>query len=128
MKIIQLKTRKKTEVLTIIYKICSFICISIHSVNSALRIITPLIFAKITILDLSGTRLWTYRKLVRGPIGNRFVDLSETGSWTYQKLVSGPIGNCFVDLSETSSWTYRKPVRGPIGNRFMDLTETGWWT
>ena len=128
MKIIQLKTRKKTEVLTIIYKICSFICISIHSVNSALRIITPLIFAKITILDLSGTRLWTYRKLVRGPIGNRFVDLSETGSWTYQKLVSGPIGNCFVDLSETSLWSYRKQVCGPIGTQFMALLETSLWT
>ena len=48
---------------------------------------------------------WTYRKLVRGPIGNRFVDLSETGSWTYWKPVCGPIGNPFVDLTETGSWT-----------------------
>ena len=48
--------------------------------------------------------------------------------WTYRKLVRGPIGNRFVDLSETGSWTYRKPVRGPNGNRFVDLTETGSWT
>ena len=113
MKIIQLKTRKKTEVLTIIYKICSFICISIHSVNSALRIITPLIFCK---------------NYYSAPIGNPFVDLSETGLWTYRKPVRGPIGNWFVDLSETGLWTYQKPVRGPIGNRFMDLSETGSWT
>ena len=71
---------------------------------------------------------WTYRKLVRGPIGNRFVDLSETGSWTYRKLVCGPIGNRFMDLPETGSWTYRKPVSGPIGNRLVDLSETSSWT
>ena len=34
---------------------------------------TPPIFAKITIVDLSETGLWTYWKLVRGPIGNWFV-------------------------------------------------------
>ena len=57
---------------------------------------TPLIFAKITIVDLSETGSWTYRKLVRGPIGNRFVDLSETGLWIYRKPVCGPFGNRFV--------------------------------
>ena len=62
---------------------------------------SPLIFAKISILCLG----WTYRKLVRGPIGNRFVDLSETGLWTYRKPVCGPNGNRFVDLTETGSWT-----------------------
>ena len=53
-----------------------------------------LIFAKISFLRLG----WTYWKLVRGPIGNRFVDLLETGSWTYWKPVRGrgPIGNRFV--------------------------------
>ena len=34
------------------------------------------------------------------------------GSWTYRKPVRGPIGNWFVDLSEIGSWTNRKPVRG----------------
>ena len=75
-----------------------------HSVNSDKRIIgppTPLIFAKISFLHLG----WTYRKLVHGPIGNRFVDLLETGLWTYRKPVRGPNGNRFVDLTETGSWT-----------------------
>ena len=74
-------------------------------VNSTLRIIgappTPLLFAKITTVDLSETSSWTFQKLVCGPIGNQFVDLSETGLWTYWKPVCGPIGNQFVDLSET---------------------------
>ena len=60
---------------------------------------TPLIFAKITTVDLSETGSWTYRKLVCGPIGIRFVDLLETGLWTYRKPVRGPM---------------RKPVRGPM--------------
>ena len=72
---------------------------------------SPLIFAKNSILRLG----WT-------------VDLSETGSWTYRKPVRGPIGNRFMDLSETGSWTYWEPVCGPNGNWFVDLTETGLWT
>ena len=59
--------------------------------------------------DLLETGLWTYRKLVCGPI----------------RPVCGPIGNWFVDLSETGLWTYRKLVRGPIGNRYVNLMETG---
>ena len=46
----------------------------------------------------------------------------------YRKLVRGPIGNRFVDLLETSSWTSQKPVQRPNRNRFVDLTETGLWT
>ena len=76
-------------------------------VNSTKRIIGApppphtLIFAKNSVLHLG----WTYRKLVRGPIGNQFVDLLETGLWTYWKLVCGPNGNRFVDLTETGLWT-----------------------
>ena len=61
---------------------------------------------KNTIVDLSETGSWTYRKLVRGPIGNWFVDLSETGSWTYAETGSWT-------YAETGSWTY---------------VETGSWT
>ena len=53
------------------------------------------------------------------------MDLSEIGLWTYWKLVHGPIRNQTVDLLETGLWTYWKPVHGPIGNQFVDLLETG---
>ena len=42
------------------------------------------------LVDLLETGLWTYRKLVCGPMGNRFVDM----------------GNRFVDISEIGLWTY----------------------
>ena len=53
--------------------------------------------------------MWTYRKLVRGPVRNWFVDLSETVSLTYWKPVRGP------DLSETSSC--------PAPNGFVSFSE-----
>ena len=56
-------------------------------------------------MDLSETGLWTYQKLVRGPIGNRFVDLSETG------LCPAPKG--VVRLSEVGAGV-PKLVRGPM--------------
>ena len=90
-------------------------------------------------VDLLETGLWTYRKLVCGPIGNWSVDLLETGLQTYQKLDCGLIGSPFMDLLEARSWTYQKPIHGltrklvcgpmqklvcrPIGNRFVALLD-----
>ena len=45
-------------------------------------------YFSLPMVDLLETCSWTYWKLVRGHIGNRFVDLSETGR--------GPIGNWYL--------------------------------
>ena len=64
-------------------------------------------------MDLSETGLWTYPKLVRGPIGNRFVNLSETGSLTYAETG-------LWTYAESGSWTYAET--GLWGHSTLGLT------